>query len=107
VPRTTGTSLNQAWVEDDAAPFANARVVVFHYLPNLLEPVADSNGGTSRDVQNDPIAVQALTDHGTVRGKVERGEGSYPEAAGSMGPEGPVVLLSSSLHNDLQSVGVV
>ena len=107
VPRAPGSALNQAWVEDDAAPLANARVVVFHYLPNLLEPVADSNGGSSRDVENDPVAVQALTHHGTVRGKVERGEESYAEAAVSMGPQGPVVLLSSSLHNDLQSVGVV
>jgi len=105
--RAPGASLNQAWVEDDASPAANARVVVFHYLPNLLEPVADSNGGSSRDVQNDPVAVQALTRHGTVRGRVERGEESFAEAAVSMGPEGPVVLLSSSLHNDLQSVGVV
>jgi signal transduction histidine kinase len=107
IPRAPGSSLNQAWVEDDAAPLANARVVVFHYLPNLLEPVADSNGGSSRDVQNDPVAVRALTHRGTVRGQVERGEESYAEAAAADGPEGPVVLLSSSLHNDLQSVGVV
>ena len=32
-----------------------ARVVVFS-APPLLEPVADSNGGTSRDIENDPIA---------------------------------------------------
>jgi signal transduction histidine kinase len=107
IPRAPGSSLNQAWVEDDAAPLANARVVVFHYLPNLLEPVADSNGGSSRDVQNDPVAMGALTHRGTVRGQVERGEESYAEAAAAAGPEGPVVLLSSSLHNDLQSVGVV
>ena len=107
IPRAPGSSLNQAWIEDDAAPLANARVVVFHYLPNLLEPVADSNGGSSRDVENDPVAVRALTHRGTVRGKVARGEESYAEAAVAAGPEGPVVLLSSSLHNDLQSVGVV
>jgi signal transduction histidine kinase len=107
IPRAPGSSLNQAWVEDDATPLANARVVVFHYLPNLLEPVADSNPGSSRDVENDPVAMRALTHRGTVRGKVQRGEESYAEAAVAAGPEGPVVLLSSSLHNDLQSVGVV
>ena len=107
LPRPAGTSLNQVWIEEDAAPLADARVVVFHTLPNLLEPVADSNGGTSRDVQNDPVAVRALTHRGTVRGRVTRGEESYAEAAEALGPQGPVVLLSSSLHNDLQSVGVV
>jgi signal transduction histidine kinase len=107
VPRPPGSALNQAWVEDDAAPLANARVVVFHYLPNLLEPVADSNSGSSRDIEDDPVAMRALTHRGTVRGKVERGEDSYAEAAVATGPQGPVVLLSSSLHNDLQSVGVV
>ena len=57
LPRAPGSSLNQAWVEDDAAPLANARVVVFHYAccPTLLYPVADSNGGSSRDVGNDPL----------------------------------------------------
>jgi signal transduction histidine kinase len=109
LPRPPGTSLNQAWVEDDAAPLANARVVVFHYAccPTLLYPVADSNGGSSRDVGNDPIAVRALDHRGTVRGKLARGEESYAEAAVAIGKQGPIVLLSSSLHNDLQSVGVV
>jgi signal transduction histidine kinase len=109
LPRAPGSSLNQAWVEDDAAPLANARVVVFHYAccPTLLYPVADSNGGSSRDVGNDPVAVRALHHRGTVRGKVARGEESYAEAAEAIGKQGPIVLLSSSLHNDLQSVGVV
>jgi signal transduction histidine kinase len=109
LPRAPGSSLNQAWVEDDAAPLANARVVVFHYAccPTLLYPVADSNGGSSRDIGNDPLAVRALQERGTIRGKVERGEESYAEAATAIGKQGPVVLLSSSLHNDLQSVGVV
>jgi signal transduction histidine kinase len=109
LPRAPGASLNQAWVEDDAAPLANARVVVFHYAccPTLLLPVADSNGGSSRDVGNDPIALRALRHRGTVRGTVERSQESYAEAALAVGRQGPIVLLSSSLHNDLQSVGVV
>jgi signal transduction histidine kinase len=109
LPRAPGASLNQAWVEDEAAPLANARVVVFHYAccPTLLLPVADSNGGSSRDVGNDPIAVRALRRHGTVRGTVERNHESYAEAALADEKQGAIVLLSSSLHNDLQSVGVV
>ena len=106
VPRTPGSSLNEAWVQD-AAPLANARVVVFEHLANLLEPVADSGGAASRDVENDPVALRALAAHGTVRGKVQRGDETYAEAAVATGPGGPVVLLSSSLHNDLQSVRVV
>jgi signal transduction histidine kinase len=109
LPRTPGSSLNQAWVEDDAAPLANARVVVFHSAccPTLLLPVADSNGGSSRDISNDPIAIRALHHRGTVRGTVDRSENSYAEAALAVGNQGTIVLLSSSLHNDLQSVGVV
>ena len=45
-----------AWIEDEALPVADgARVVVFS-APPLLEPVADSNGGTSRDVEHDRLA---------------------------------------------------
>jgi signal transduction histidine kinase len=107
LPRPPGTALDESWVEQEAAPLANARVVVFRNLPNLLEPVADSNNGPSRDVEDDPVALRAVHHHGTVRGEVQRGEEKYAEAAVSVGPQGPVVLLSSSLHNDLQSVGVV
>jgi two-component system, OmpR family, sensor kinase len=107
--RVPGTALNQAWVEDDAAPLANARVVVFRYAccPTLLLPVADSNGGSSRDIGNDAIALRALHHRGTVRGTVERSQESYAEAALAVEKQGSIVLLSSSLHNDLQSVGVV
>ncbi len=107
LPRPPGTSLNQAWVEDDVAPLADARVVVFQYLPGLLEPIADSNRGSSRDVQNDPLAMRALSHRGFVRGEVTRGGESYAEAAYALSSRGPVVLLISSLHNDLQSVSVV
>ena len=49
-----------AWIEDEALPVAaGARVVVFS-APPLLEPVADSNGGTSRDVEHDPLARRAV-----------------------------------------------
>ena len=85
---------------------AGARVVVFS-APPLLEPVADSNGGTSRDIENDPIVQRAAARRGFVGGTVTRGGASYAEAAASVARGGPVVLLSSSLHNDLESVEVV
>ena len=107
--RSSGAELNQAWVEEDAAPLADARVVVFHYLccPALLEPVADTSSGSDRDLENDSVALRAIRGKGTARGEVTRGEEHYAEAAETLGAQGPVVLLSSSLHNDLQSVGVV
>ena len=44
---------------------------------------------------------------GIVGGTVTRDGASFAEAAGAVTRGGPVVLLSSSLHNDLQSVEVV
>ena len=61
-----------AWVQDTAVPVAaGARVVVFS-APPLLEPVADSNGGTSRDIENDPIVQRAAARRGIVGGTVTR-----------------------------------
>jgi signal transduction histidine kinase len=98
---------SQAWVEDEAAPVASgARVVVFSAVP-LLEPIADSNSGTSLDVESDPLPRRALAHRGIVSGTVTRGGVTYAEAAESVGRGGPVLLLSSSLHNDLESVEVV
>lgn len=96
-----------AWVEDEAVPVAGgARVVVFNAAP-LVEPVADSNGGTSRDIENDPLPRRALAHRGVVSGTVNRAGAKYAEAAQSLGRAGPVVLLSSPLRNDLESVEVV
>ncbi len=102
-----GVFPSAAWVQDTAVPVATgARVVVFS-APPLLEPVADSNGGTSRDIENDPIVQRAAARRGIVGGTVTRNGASFAEAAGAVTRGGPVVLLSSSLHNDLQSVEVV
>ena len=107
IPRPRGTKLNQGWVEEAVVPFADAHVVVFRYHAERLTPVAESPRGFSRDVLNDPIALRALSRHGVVRGEVRRGDESYAEAADAVPREARVVLLSSPLHNDLQSVSVV
>jgi signal transduction histidine kinase len=109
VTRAPGTTLDQAWVEDEAAPLTDARVVVFHVLSSgVLLDVADSNNGNSHDMaRGDPEALRSLGHHGVVRGEVSRGEEQFAEAAVALGSQGPVVLLVSPLHNDLQSVGVV
>jgi len=106
-------TLDQAWAQDTAYPASNAaasaRVVVFDVLSkHVLTPVADAPPrASSADIENDPIAERALSHHGVVRGEITRGEESYAEAAVSVPATGQVVLLSSSLHNDLRSVGVV
>jgi signal transduction histidine kinase len=106
LPRPAGFRFDRTWAADDAAPLANARVVVFRVRGGGLVPTADS-GGASADVADDPVARRALGRRGAVRGEVSRGEEHYAEAAESLRTGGPVVLFSSSLHNDLQSVGVV
>ena len=107
LPRPAGTTFDQTWVETEAAPLADARVVVFRRRAGGVAPVADSSRGSSLDVANDPVVIRALSHHGVVRGEVRRADESYAEAADAVSPQGPVVLLSSSLHNDLQSVSVV
>src|SRR5439155_1521589 len=72
--RTPGTSLNQAWVEDDAAPLADARVVVFHVLPGgVLLDVADSKLGNSHDMERtEPVVDEAPDELGQLARAFER-----------------------------------
>jgi signal transduction histidine kinase len=109
--------LTQKWVDEEAAPLAGARVVVLEHLAGRLTPYSDSEPRSrgSRDVVNDRIALQALERESLctrervwrclVRGTVTRGGERYAEAAYPLG--GAVVLLSSPLRTDLQSVPVV
>jgi signal transduction histidine kinase len=98
---------SQLWVEDEAVPAANGARVVLFSAPPLLEPVGDSNGGTSLDVEHDPLVQRAAAVSGAVSGSVTRNGGIYGEAAVSLGRRGPVLLLATPLHNDLESVEVV
>jgi signal transduction histidine kinase len=93
-----------AWIEDEALPIAGgARIVVFTAQPFV--PFADSNGGTSRDIEHDPMAVRAAHSQGIVSGAVSRDGSQYAEAAVSL--QGPVLLVAVPLHSDLESVEVV
>jgi signal transduction histidine kinase len=94
------------WIEDEALPSSDgARVVVFSAAP-LVEPVADSNGGTSRDIEHDPLPRRALRSHGLVSAAVERDGSTYAEAAVAL-KTGQVILVATPLHDDLSSVAVV
>ena len=108
VGRRTDTFLTQQWVEDVAQPIANARVVVLSYnaSPPVVEATADSNGGNSRDVENDPIALAAGQLHRAVHGTVARNETRFAEVAEPVGTDA-VVLLAAPLHSQLETVNVV
>ena len=100
---------SNTWIEDEALPVAGgARVVIFGEEAGV-EPVADSNGGTSLDVEHDRIARRAAQQSGVVSGSVDRDGSEYAEAAVSVpGPNGLAVLMvAAPLHNDLESVEVV
>ena len=107
LPRLPGTTFDQSWVERQAAPLADERVVVLRYRAGQATPIADSRRGPSTDVANDPLVLRALSRRGVVSGEVTRDGVSYAEAADAVSRQGPVVLLASSLRNDLQSVSVV
>ena len=92
-----------------AAASANARVVVYEvltYSPPRLQVFDDSRAGaSSRDVENDPIAVAALSRGRETRGTTERAETRYAEVARPVGRD--VVLLSASLRDALANVQLV
>jgi two-component system, OmpR family, sensor kinase len=93
------------WIEDEALPVAGgARVAIFSSA--LGEPVADSNGGTSVDIERDPLVRRAERSQGIVSSAVERDGSTYAEAAVAL-KGGSVLFVSSPLHSDLTSLSVV
>ncbi len=94
---------------DEWASAVNARIIVYdlqNAVPALLQPVADSESeGDSSDVQNDPVAFQAIERQTLARGTVARGGQRYAEVGYPI--SGSVVLLSASLHDQLRTVSVV
>ena len=92
-----------------AAASATARVVVYEvltYEPARLQVFDDSRtGASSRDVENDPVALAALTQGHEVHGTTERAETRYAEVARPVGQS--VVLLSASLRDALANVHLV
>ena len=108
--KQTRTYLTQPWVDAVAQPIAsivNARVVVFS-PPPLLAPIADSEK-SSVALRSDPVAL-AASGRKDARGTVFRVEDGvdqeFAEVASSTG-DGSVILLSSSLRNDLATVNEV
>jgi signal transduction histidine kinase len=87
----------------------NARVVAFSVLSKTqssLVVVADSRTKSSRDVQRDPIANQAMLTDEVERGRVDGPNGGYAEVAIPAGPEA-VLLFQVALADSLATVEIV
>ena len=95
---------------DNGPAILNVRVVVYQVLrrdPPALQIVADSQGGTSQDVEHDPIAERAASSARLQRGTVTRGDDGFAQVAVPLAPSGPVFLLTSPLNDSLSSISVV
>ncbi len=86
------------------------RVVLLAFLdrsPLSLTPQADSRlFSSSVDVSNDAIALEAV-ERGRAHGVVRREGVRYAEVARLLGPNGPVLLVSSSIEGSLANVDLV
>jgi signal transduction histidine kinase len=88
---------------------ANARVVAFDVLaktPPALAVQADSRRPSSRDVEDDPIALRALMSGKLQRGRVHRSRGDFGEVAIVL-DWGPVLLFQTNLSDSLATVRLV
>src|SRR5207244_8362764 len=83
---------------DEASASENARVVLYDIIspPTTLTVVGDSRGVSSKDVENDPIALHAAVDLGLAGGTIARDDKRYAEAAVPVTQNGPVLLLQAS-----------
>ncbi len=94
---------------DEASASENARVVLYDVIapPTTLTVVGDSRSVSSKDVENDPIALESALTLQRKSGTIHRGGQRIAEAAVPLTQTGPVLLLSASLHDTLGSVHLV
>jgi signal transduction histidine kinase len=92
-----------------ASASTDARALIYIVVgpPPTLLVVSDSRGVTSEDVQSDRIGLRAATTHAPASGTATHGGKRLAEAAVPVEPEGAVLLLSSSLEDALDTVGLV
>ena len=87
----------------------DARTVVYQVFgpsPLSLRPLADS-AQSGRPVTDDPIALRTARTTRIARGRIERGGRPYGQVAVPLLPSGNVLLLSSSIEDQLATVRVV
>jgi signal transduction histidine kinase len=115
VGRTTALRLRTGGFDDDvlrsASAGTNARVLVVGPLRgDVLQVVQDSGGDESpSQFVHDPVALRAIEEEDIVRDTVDRGGQRFAEVAApdlSRTPP-PVVLLSASLQEQLETVELV
>jgi len=107
-------ALNQQRLEDfvGASAFvSNARVVVFDVTDpprnQILRSLADSSPVGRFEIENDPAALEAAKGAGTIRARIVRDGREYAEVATTLLASGDVMLLSSSLEDQLATVALV
>jgi two-component system OmpR family sensor kinase len=88
---------------------ANSRVVLFGVAPGSSELVtlADSSASGGPEIQTDPVALEAAQSVRTVRARVSHDGREYAEVAVPLLAGGNVMLLSSSLSDQLATVALV
>jgi signal transduction histidine kinase len=98
----------QQFVDVSSAGF-NTRVVVLGIdgPPVTLTRLADSLEGATDAIEQSPTALEAARSGGTVSGTVRRGEADYGEVAVPLLPSSTVLLVSSSLADQLATVRLV
>ncbi|MDH4177570.1 MAG: HAMP domain-containing histidine kinase [Thermoleophilia bacterium] len=92
-----------------AASTFDARVAVLGVLgpPLELTMLADSAGGEAGSLLEDPVALQSAQSGAIVRGRVTRESGTYAAVAVPLLPSGGVMVLTSSLSDQLATVRLV
>jgi signal transduction histidine kinase len=103
------TPVDYARIANGAEEVVGARVVIFERIDDrTLIALADSRAGgqRSRELERDPIALEAAETGEPAWGRISRGGEAFAEAARPAG-ESRVVLLSAPLRDALGTVGNV
>jgi signal transduction histidine kinase len=94
---------------DDFAVRTNSRVIVFDVLsknPSALAPQADSQQRSSRDVVEDPVALDAVVSGEIERGRAVTATGDYANVAVPLDSD-VVLLFHAPLADSLATVRLV
>jgi signal transduction histidine kinase len=94
---------------DAASLLYNARTAIFQVFgptPLSLRPIADS-AATAGPISDDAVALETARTTRVARGRVQRGGRPFGEVAVPLLPSGNVLLLSTSIEDQLATVRVV
>ncbi len=96
---------------DGAGFVSNSRVVVFAVVgppeSQVLSSLADSSAVAGTEIEKDPTALEAARAVITVRARARHGGREYAEVAVPLLTAGNVMLLSSSISDQLATVDLV